>query len=89
MRLAATVLVIAIGCVASVAAQEPSAADPVFETALNDMQQELRGAPPLGRDRPQTDRSLQPWQHASVVMFEKQSNGSWKRTIGQTGALWK
>jgi len=43
----------------------------------------------LGRDRPQTSRSPWPWQHASFVMFEKQPDGSWKRTIGRTGALWK
>jgi len=42
----------------------------------------------LGRDRPETLRSPWPWQHASFVKFEKQPDGSWKRTIGTIGALW-
>jgi hypothetical protein len=36
----------------------------------------------LGRDRPST------WEHGSFVKFEKQTDGSWKRTIGVTGAIW-
>lgn len=43
----------------------------------------------LGRDRPQSWTAPWPWQHASFVMFEKQPDGSWKRTIARIGALWK
>jgi len=43
----------------------------------------------IGRDRPATYPSQQPWQHASLVQFEKQNDGSWKRGIGSTGNIWK
>ena len=42
----------------------------------------------LGRDRPATLQSGKPWQRASFVKFEKQHDGSWKRTIARVGALW-
>ena len=43
----------------------------------------------IGRDRPSTLRPPnRPWQHASFVKFEKQRDGSWKRTIGETGGIW-
>ena len=42
----------------------------------------------IGRDRPSTANSQQPWQHASFVKFEKQPDGSWKRTFANIGAIW-
>jgi len=42
----------------------------------------------IGRDRPSKLKSPWPWQHGSFVKFEKQPDGSWKRTIGVIGAIW-
>jgi hypothetical protein len=43
----------------------------------------------IGRDRPSTWKGGNlPWEHASFVKFEKQTDGSWKRTIGVIGAIW-
>jgi hypothetical protein len=43
----------------------------------------------IGRDRPSTLKPpQQPWHHASFVKFEKQTDGSWKRTYAIIGAIW-
>jgi hypothetical protein len=43
----------------------------------------------LGRDRPESQPSHYPWQHAAFMTFEKQLDGSWEMTGGTIGALWK
>lgn len=43
----------------------------------------------IGRDRPASVRSSQPWQRASFVQFQKQVDTSWKRGISRIGAIWE
>lgn len=44
----------------------------------------------LGRDRPSTlAPDSGPWQAASFVKFEKQTNGSWKLVSATIGSIWK
>jgi hypothetical protein len=42
----------------------------------------------IGRNRPATVTSKNPWQWGSFVKFEKQNDGSWEPTITAVGNIW-